>query len=191
MGSVIQLPPFVSTESLSMALPSAKTFVGSWILKVAVWQSDSLACADDQKSSCTVKCRFCFKCLSFFFFLPFSIVFFCLWLRKSDSFIEFLLCFFSFYNKGIQMLFVCARYESLCTCLSTSSCNLNHTHTHKKRARYKLCSPSSRSPHSQVWAGGLVLVKALFGVSGLLQNCTAALRVGKSPPKLFWHAAFQ
>lgn len=30
------------------------------------------------------------------------------------------------------MLFVCARYESLCTCSSTSSCNLNHTHTHKK-----------------------------------------------------------
>lgn len=62
-----------------------------------------------------------------FFFLPFSIVFFCLWLRKSDfSFLSFYCVFFSFYNKGIQMLFVCARYESLCTCSSTSSCNLNH-----------------------------------------------------------------
>lgn len=191
MGSVIQLPPFVSTESLSMTLPALKHL---WALEFLKLQSDSLIVllvqmirnhlvqsnADSASSVCL-----------FFSFLPFSIVFFCLWLRKSDSFIEFLLCFFSFYNKGIQMLFVCARYESLCTCLSTSSCNLNHTHTHKKRARYKLCSPSSRSPHSQVWAGGLVLVKALFGVSGLLQNCTAALRVGKSPPKLFWRAAFQ
>lgn len=125
----------------------------------------------------------------FFFFLPFSIVFFCLWLRKSDSFFGVFIVFFCLSTiKGSKC---CLSVHVMSLCARVCPLQVVTWTTKKKEAWYKLCSPSSRSPHSQVWAGGLVLVKALFGVSGLLQNCTAALRVAKSPPKLFWREAFQ
>lgn len=132
MGSVIQLPLFVSTESLSMALPALKHL---WALEFLKLQSDSLIVllvqmirnhlvqsnADSASSGCL------FFLSSFQHRLFLSVV-----QEKQLFFRVFIVFFFSFYNKGIQMLFVCARYESLCTCSSTSSCNLNHTHTHKK-----------------------------------------------------------
>lgn len=119
MGSVIQLPFFCQHRKPLNGITSTKTFVGSWILKVAVWQSDSLACADDQKSSCRVKCRFCFKCL-FLFLSSFQ---HCLFLsvveEKRLFFFEFLLGFFLSTIKGskcclsVHVTSLCARVRSL------------------------------------------------------------------------------
>lgn len=143
---LFSFPFFVSTESLSMALPALKHL---WALEFLKLQSDSLIVLLVQMIRNHLVESNADSASSVFFFL--SSFQHCLFLsvveEKRLFFFEFLLFFFSFYNKGIQMLFVCARYESLCTCSSTSSCNLNHK---KKKARYKLCSPSSRSPHSQV-----------------------------------------
>lgn len=119
MGSVIQLPLFVSTESLSMALPALKHL---WALEFLKLQSDSLIVLLVQmiRNHQYSQMQILLQVVVFFIFLPFSIVFFCLWLRKCDSFLEFLLCFFFLSTiKGskcclsVHVMSLCARVRPL------------------------------------------------------------------------------